>query len=493
MIPTPIGAVVLLVCLWLMFRPAAEMFAFVLGCSILSGASAADMPVLGHSSMPPATMALAFLLLRLLRKDVRDSAGLTLGLSVNAWLLIYCVYGAATAFILPRIFANRVYVLPMQSPRGFIPLVPSSQNITQAVYILTTGLAAVAASTVATRVGAGRLLVRALIVIAWVQVATGVADVATSAAHAPELLAFARNGAYAQLSQDTGGFHRIAGLAPEASVYAVLSTLFLVVLTELWLRKISSLATGMAAFATLCMLLASTSSTAYVSVFAYALILGVRTVFVPGSLPVSRAAALLGVGGTLLVLGSAIMLLKPHLAQAVGDVVTQMTIEKGQSYSGVERGIWARQGWDLFLQTRGLGVGIGSFRSSSLITAILGSVGPACLVLLLGYCLHVLKLSRRSTYMRTGDFNADLSAAAGWAAIVQLVPAGIGAPGADPGLTFALLAGFSLAARSKFLRAQSSSGAPRGEPNALPVTPGGCSMLPSDRPRWSSDTGETAL
>lgn len=467
MIPTPIGAIVLLVCLWLMFRPAAEMFVFVLGCSILSGASAADMPVLGHSSMPPATMALGFLALRLLRKDVRTSPGLILGLSVNAWLLVYCLYGAATAFVLPRIFANRLYVIPMQRATAFVPLSPSSQNITQAVYLLTTGLAAVAASAVATRAGAGRLLVRALVVIAWIQVATGIADVATSAVHAPEILAFARNGAYAQLSQDTGGFHRIAGLAPEASVYAALSTVFLVVLTELWLRRISSLSTGAAAVATLCMLLASTSSTAYASVFAYALVLTVRTVFIPGSLPVGRAAALLAVGGCLLVLGSAVMLLKPHLAQAVGDVLAEMTVEKGQTYSGVERGMWARQGWDLFLQTRGLGVGIGSFRSSSLITAILGSVGPACLALLLGYCLHVLKLSRRSTYMRTGDFNADLSAAAGWAAIVQLVPAGIGAPGADPGLMFALLAGFSLAARSTLLRHQSPTGPSQADTPAL--------------------------
>ena len=454
MIPTPIGAIVLLVCLWLMFRPAAEMFVFVLACSILSGASAADMPVLGHSSMPPATMALGFLILRLLRKDVRNSPGLSLGLSVNAWLLVYCVYGAATAFVLPRIFANRIYVIPMQRATAFVPLAPSSQNITQAVYLLTTGLAAVAASAVAIRAEAGRLLVRSLIVIAWVQVATGVADVVTSAAHVPELLAFARNGAYAQLTQDTGGFHRIAGLAPEASVYAALSTVFLVVMTELWLRGILSLATGLAALATLCMLLASTSSTAYASVFAYALILGVRTIFIPGSLTVGRAAVLLTVGGGLVLVGAAVMLLKPHLAQAVGDVVTQMTVEKGQSYSGVERGMWARQGWDLFLQTRGLGVGIGSFRSSSLLTAILGSVGPACLILLLGYCVHILKLSRRSTYMRTGNFDADLSAAAGWAAIVQLVPAAIGAPGADPGLMFALLAGFSLASRSKFLRNQ---------------------------------------
>jgi hypothetical protein len=98
-------------------------------------------------------------------------------------------------------------------------------------------------------------------------------------------------------------------------------------------------------------------------------------------------------------------------------------------------------------------VGVGSFRSSSLFTAVLGSVGPAGLIVLLGYCVQVAKLGRRSSYIHRVDFRSGVGAAAGWTAVMTLAPAAFSWPSADPGLLFALMAGLSLGWRSGLIAA----------------------------------------
>ena len=98
--------------------------------------------------------------------------------------------------------------------------------------------------------------------------------------------------------------------------------------------------------------------------------------------------------------------------------------------------------------SRGLGVGVGSFRSSSIVTAIIGSVGPAGLAVFAGYCLQVFKFGRRSSYAAGGDVRVAAGAAAGWTALITLVPAFFTWASADPGLIFAIMAGLSLGWRA---------------------------------------------
>ena len=244
MIPTPIGGVVILIGAWLLFRPAAEMLVFVLFCSLFAGASALDAVALGHSSIPPNILALGFLVLRLCRRDFRTSSSLVMALKLNAWLIVYCVYGAASAFVLPRIFAGRFMVMPMQAASAFRSLAPSSQNITQALYILGTAFGAVAASAVMEKQNASNLLVKGILVIAWVHIITGLADGLASAVHFNGLFDFLRNGAYAQLDQEISSYHRISGMTPEPSAYAALAILLLIFSTELWLRGVRTIFAG---------------------------------------------------------------------------------------------------------------------------------------------------------------------------------------------------------------------------------------------------------
>ena len=472
MIPTPTGLLFALFGLYLLGRPPVAMLVFVCVCTLFPAAAAIDLPALGGSSIPPALMALGFLAMRLLRKDVTRSPGPALGLEKNAWLLVFCIYCAATAWVLPRLFAGRIDLIPMGAAGlGFVPLHVTAQNTTQAVYMLGTAFAATAATALATRYGSPFILIKALVVITWVHALTGVIDLIAASAHLQGVFDVVRTGAYAQLDQNEGGFHRIAGMCSEPSVYATLGSGYFAFMSELWLRRILPRRTGPAALVMLALLLLSTSSTAYISMAGYIALLAGRLVVAPSSLTIDRAIVLIGVALGGLTLSLLLVLLHPSLASNFGTVLADMTLKKSQSKSGLERGLWAKQGWDAMKVTHGLGVGVGSFRSSSIVTAIAGSVGPAGLAVFAIYCLQVFKIGRRTTYAANVQIRSAAGAAAGWTALICLVPALVIWATPDPGLIFALMAGLSLGWRAQVVAPPTGRELQqvRGAPAALAV------------------------
>ena len=208
------------------------------------------------------------------------------------------------------------------------------------------------------------------------------------------------------------------------------------------------------------MLLAATSSTGYLFLVAYVAVLGTRTLLFPRALGWTKAAIILGVCGLSGLVVTLLLLALPKLSDSMRDVLVAMTINKGQSSSGLERAMWARQGWELFIGSRGLGVGLGSFRSSSFFTAILGSLGPACLAILAFYVIFVLKPLRRSTYIPVSSERRAVGASAAWVPVLALIPATFAAPSADPGLLFAIFSGCSLALRTGQAGATSAPNVP---------------------------------
>ena len=462
MIPTPIGAVLLLISALLFFRPVRDNVAFFLACSLLPGASALDAPALGHSSIPPAMIALASLLLRQLRRDVRETKAWRLGLTRNAWLLVYCVYAAATSLVLPRIFAGRINVVTLaHASAGFIPLAFTSQNITQALYILATAATAVAVTSASTRARFSEMIVSAVLWTSLAHVVSGYVDLLASGLHVQGLFDVVRNGAYAQLDQNEGGFHRISGMTPEPSSYAGLAATFLVFTTELWLRGIRPRFAGTVSLLLISVLILSTSSTAYLSLVSLAVLIVLRLTLFPGSISTRKVASicmLAALGGTGVIL---IALLDPRYANQALTILGEMTFAKSSSSSGIERGIWARQGWDAFLASRGLGIGIGSFRASGIFTAILGAIGPAGLLLLGGYLLIILRPGRRNTFWTSGRHETNIGVVCSWAAIFVMIPASLLAVSADPGTLFAFFAGASAGLRGQPALASDGSDAPR--------------------------------
>ncbi|WP_166746616.1 hypothetical protein [Sphingomonas aerolata] len=137
----------------------------------------------------------------------------------------------------------------------------------------------------------------------------------------------------------------------------------------------------------------------------------------------------------------------PRLVAEFGDMITHFTLEKSQSQSSEQRQFWSLIGYRAFLESYGLGIGAGSFRSSSLITAIMGSMGVIGIVCFVSYLLQVFKPLRLSTYVSPADPRAAVGAAASWVCFASMVPAAVGSPTPDPGVLFAVFAGAALALR----------------------------------------------
>lgn len=456
MTPTWIGVLMLLIGALLLVRGSVlAMLMFVMGSLLFGGSSALNLPALGGSSIQPAYVALGFLALRITLSGGGIGGAIARSLSLNWALVVFCLYGTGTALALPRIFRGAIEVTAMRfevtrDPFATTPLAPTSQNITAGVYMIGTLLAAVCASVAARGANAAHRLAGAFAWLSLSHAALGLLVLGLTLAKQGPIIALVRNANYAQLDQSYGGFTRITGFFPEASAYAALGFALFVISLECWLRGVRPRLTGAAALAMVIMLLISTSSSAYLSLAGYFAVIVIRLMVFPSAIPPRRILTLFVAVFLGLLLGLIAAVALPPLLDAFADMLSRMTVEKATSYSGLQRQFWARQGLEAFQTSFGLGIGAGSFRSSSIATAILGSMGVVGAITMILYILQVLKPLRATTYGRPGlPIEQAFGASCGWAAILGLIPALAASPSPDPGLLFALLSGLSLAFRAQ--------------------------------------------
>lgn len=442
------------------------MFAFLMVSALFGGSAAIVLPALGGSSMPPVQFALMFTAMRVLVPGGGQLIPLREALRDNGWLIAFATYGIAIAMIGPRLFDGKIDVTPLRgltdarytSQGAYIyatkPLAFSSQNITTAIYLGGTLLTALVAHVVCSRETGRATLVRVAAVIGLIHGLLGFMSVASVGTPVEAVLGLFRNGNYAQLEHSYRGFVRMTGIWPEASSYASFAFVWFVFVFECWLRRIDVRWTGAAAGILAMALVFSTSSSAYVGLALYAAIMLSRTLLLPGSVPIDRLLWM--AGGLLLVViaTTGLMIWKPVIATQFAELLQHMTFDKSGSLSAQQRGFWAWQGLHAFAVSHGIGIGAGSFRSSSLLGAILGSMGVIGIVTFLAHVFHAFKPLRRSTHMvLSGANGADLAAATGgaaaWAMLMGLMIASLGSPSCDPGTDFAILSGAALALRPR--------------------------------------------
>lgn len=442
---TLIGMIVVGACLLvLVFGTRLQMLAIVLACTLLNGAAALIMPTLGHVSVQPALVATLFLALQCALPSQNGTSAVAIALADNAWLALFAVYGAIGAFTLPFVFEGSIALVPLRpsnNPLGLTvhPLRFSPQNITTAGYMLLTLCAAVCAHVAVQRAGAAARLARWGCRIGLAHAAIGLGAAGARGTPVESAFAFFRNGSYMQLDQTFAGVVRLTGISPEPSLYASFGLAWFFFATELWLGDVERRLAGLTALVLGLTLLASTSTTAYVGLGAYGFVLigrqalRARTISAPRLLLLASFLLTLVAGAMALILGS------EDAARALGRIVRLTTAEKLDSGSGEARLLWAGQGAQAFLHSFGLGVGAGSFRSSSVLTAVLGSCGMIGITALL---LHIRRLFVAGTAL--GGTDGHVASAAAWTALLVLVPASVSAPSPDPGLVWGLLAGSAL-------------------------------------------------
>ncbi|MFA7595144.1 MAG: glycoside hydrolase [Novosphingobium sp.] len=449
MIPTFIGLVTVAIGIWLLLRGTPlQLLCAMLAMGLFEASAAVILTALSGSSIPPPRFALGFLALAVIQQIQTRSSLLREAVGANLAFVTFAAYGLISAFFLPKIFAGQINVVPMRVGglrhlTDTLPLFFSAQNITTGFYMAGTGLTAVCAYIACRLSDNVSLIVKFCVGIVLVQAVTGIMGAALSGTPWDLVVDFVRNGSYSQVRQATEGYVRISGLMAEPSAYSRLSVPWMILAFELWLRKISPAWTGFAALLLAAVLVLSTSSTAYIGLAGYALLLGARFATLPRYLTADRVVplAICVMLGVIMMLG--LILFYGPAADAFAEMVDQMTVGKSSSDSGQQRMFWAMQGINAFTFSMGLGIGAGSFRSSSLIMAIIGSMGVIGIVTFVASCA-VLFLPRKPMEDKTRQ---AISEATAWAAVAGLIPAMVmlGAP--DPGMEFAAFAGISLALR----------------------------------------------
>ena len=359
------------------------------GCALALG-----LP--GGIGIMPAQLFLVFFIVRAFNlaggKQIADAFSID---KPGFWLLCTSLWGVFGAILLPRLLRGSTLVFPVDrtvsGPALLQPLGPVSGNLSQAIYCLGDVLLYGCMYALLRYRGAYRALATGIFLLAFFDVLAGVIDVGTHAVGL-DVMSVVKTAQYVDMSgEEMGGLIRITGTFSETSAFSSFTLPLFVFCLNLWLVGYRPKVAGALAVGTAMLLLMSTSGTAYVGLGAYAF---VQLFSRPGRISLGAMARkqrlwiLSACAGVLAALYVVVFL--PGVAKALGDFVSTTVLGKADSSSGVERMSWNTQGVNNFLDTYGIGVGLGSIRTSSFLVVVLanlGIVGVVCYGLFLGKSL----------------------------------------------------------------------------------------------------------
>jgi hypothetical protein len=443
----PIGLATLvvgLICLMLGYRAAAA----TLVAAGLFGSAAAL--IIGSANIQPGHVFLGFVAVAALSRRREAVATLrALGPSQPGfWLACLVVYGLVSAYFLPRVLAGLTDIIPLGSSAyddtgSTVPLGPVSSNLTQSIYLLANVLCFAMTVAIASTEAGFRAVLGGLIAFCVGNGLFAFLDLGTYATGTQDLMGFMRNAQYTlHTDVEVSGMKRIVGSFTEASSFAR-STLGVLGLTgTLWLAGYKPLWTGPLALVSLVLLVLSTSSTGLVGAPVILLMLYGTALARCGPSGNGRHAALaVLIAPPLVIVAALIVLTDRTLSQTLYDYVNLAILDKSSSDSGMERSSWNAVAFRNFLDTWGIGVGLGTVRASSFVLALLSNVGlPGALF----YAVFALTafVRRRGT---SRSFHSDVRLAARNACFGLILGDLLVSPVIDQGLFFYVLAGIASA------------------------------------------------
>ena len=173
-----------------------------------------------------------------------------------------------------------------------------------------------------------------------------------------------------------------------------------------------------------------------------------------------RASVIIVLMFPLLVAIVAVVVLTPA-GQYAMEMADRMIFSKGESASGLERGVWASEGYRVFRDTFGFGAGLGSVRSNGIVPVILANVGwPGLLLSAIFMWLVFLKptgLRRHaSPAMRENRILFRASLAGATTAFAMMVTTAVLV---DPGILFFAFATIALCVRPEHQKMRMHTGA----------------------------------
>lgn len=376
-----------------------------------------------------------------LRRNALHEFGAVLREQPVAWLLLLLVaYAVLGSYLLPRLLAGQtgIFMLNRETKTlALVPLMPSSGNITQTMYFVLSAAAFFAFCILLRDRRALNGIRQGILVWAVLHVLFGFVDLAGKMAGLGDVLAPIRTASYAMLTQvEVASFWRIAGSYPEASAFGALTAALLAYMVVYWRitydRTAFVLALALALLLVLC-----TSSTAYVTGAALAAILMLT---IAGSAMRSRlrrqeiALLVLGLVGLAAVVSVQVM--NERALDPLWHLFDRMVLDKASSASAHERAFFNEQSLTNFVETYGLGVGLGSSRASSWIIAVISQLGLVG-SLIIAYMTFELFRPRRITSRAYLDLKEQATVCGMRAcALAFIIGSSISAGSADPGMVY---------------------------------------------------------
>ena len=322
-----------------------------------------------------------------------------------------------SALFLPRLFSGLVEVIPVSgaSLDGPSLVQPRSGNFTQLGYMIISYFTTLSISVIGSRDDIQRHFLRALIWTSLALIVSGLADLVCYRLGLSALLAPFRTAGYELLTDvEAAGAKRVVGLTPEASSYGTLClqmTAALLLLRPLFRAGWERLVANLALIGVAGMALLSTSATAFagggVLAVVYLIDLAGRAIRPggPGGKSVGFEFAVLAVS---LVLALAAIGLAPKLVAPLFDMLNKIVFEKSATFSYYQRNLWNQIGWAAFLDSGGLGVGLGSVRTSNWIYSILASTGIFGGAMIFGFLLQKIATPTRGATPEVASFRKGL-------------------------------------------------------------------------------------
>jgi len=376
----PIGWVTLIVGLLGLYLERSFMVYAFFASTLLGAAAALIVYDLGGTTIQPAHLLLGFLSIKLISsRDIREGALRSINFGQPGfWLLLTVVYGAITAYLLPRFFFGETmtFIVRMRGESSAMPLVPSTSNLTQSVYFIGDFIAFVVVSGFGSSASGQKTLARAALGCVILNLFFVAADLITYFTNTTDIMQYIRNSTYSNLSDaELVGFKRIVGSFVEASSFGYWTLGYFAFSLTLWLNGIARQLTLSLSFLSLIALLFSTSTTAYVGLFGFLVCQYVATGFqlFRSARPqvASFVLAFPFITGLIVVL----ITLNDATAAYFGNILDTIVFNKLSTSSGIERSTWNSQAMVNFADTFGFGVGNGSLRTSSFPIAVLASLG----------------------------------------------------------------------------------------------------------------------
>ncbi len=467
-------AVFWLLILWGLVSRRPVLWYMLFGAMAFGSFAVVPPQMTGGVTLLPASVVAVFLVAKtLLRpKAARQALDAAIDPKRLGLLTAFLVVAIVSAFLLPRLFAGQVTVVPMRvggSPTSL--LWPTSANLTQAAYLMLSLGVAIASAVYIRRMEDLAVVVRAVCFGGAVVCLTGILEMVASRTGTQSLLEPFRTATYAIFTESTvgGGTRRAVGLMPEASSFGPLCVEFAAILFLLRSATDARMVNPMVQASVVGLLLVlaalSTSSTAYVGLFALLVLFSGNWLRQAVRMKQSRPERRRLVGEMVTAYSAAflimiIFLLDPGQLAPVTNFVDRMVFGKISTNSFDERMFWNTMGVAAFIETHGLGVGVGGARTSSWAIAILsntGVIGSALMLAFLAVCL--LKLPPR------GDaVGREAILAAKLTILVSLAMGSISGTTTDFGVFIGFLFGLVMAMRWRVSQWNASLGRDRANP-----------------------------